>query len=125
MSGASSFKSVFQSVVSKLPSSEQEGVAHADDLFYLFPNFFTPKILPGSKEDVYIQRFVKIWTNFARYGNPTPQEDDSLNRVLWTPIESENIEIFLEIGEELKLIKNLDEERIKFWDNIYEQSSNE
>jgi hypothetical protein len=30
----------------------------------------TPDIEPGSDEDVGIKRFVKLWTNFAKFGDP-------------------------------------------------------
>jgi len=43
------------------------GVNHADELLYLFD------IYPLNKtEKVLSQRMVKVWTTFAKYGNPTP-----------------------------------------------------
>lgn len=107
----------------KIPHSEVEGVSHADDIFYLFPTFFTPKIIPGSKEDNDIYKFVKMWTNFAKCGNPTPELDEKLNNIVWKPIENEKIDNILGLDNELKLIKNLEEERVKFWDEIYEEYS--
>merc|ERR1712212_1276475 len=49
------------------------GVTHADELLYLFS-------FPGALEGQQIvvkDRMVKLWTNFAKYGNPTPDEDKS------------------------------------------------
>jgi len=44
-----------------------KGVNHADELLYLFD------IYPLNKtEKVLSQRMVKVWTTFAKYGNPTP-----------------------------------------------------
>lgn len=112
-------KSPVQSVITKLPKKQLQGVVHADDLLYLFPTFFTPTIKPGSVEDVYIQRFVKLWTNFAKHGNPTPEPDETLNSVKWKPVAADNIE-FLDIGNELTMIGNVDAERLKFWDELYD-----
>lgn len=123
LSGNSSLKGVFQKMSAKIPHSEVEGVSHADDLFYLFPTFFTPKIIPGSKEDNDIYKFVKMWTNFAKCGNPTPELDEKLNNIVWKGIENEKIDNILGLDNELKLIKNLEEERVKFWDEIYEEYS--
>lgn len=107
----------------KLPLSGVEGVGHADDLFYLFPTFFSPKIILGSKEDNDIYKFVKMWANFAKSGNPTPELDEKLNSVIWKPIENDKIDNILALDDQLKLIKNLEEDRMKFWDEINEQYS--
>lgn len=106
--------------IKNTPKKDLEGVAHADDLFHLFSTFFTPSIQKGSQEDLYIQRFVKLWTNFARYGEPTPHDDETLNSVKWIPSSLDNIQ-FLDIGPELSLIENVDKERIQFWDQLYDE----
>lgn len=123
LSGNSSLKFVFQKMSTKLPLSGVEGVGHADDLFYLFPTFFSPKIILGSKEDNDIYKFVKMWANFAKSGNPTPELDEKLNSVIWKPIENDKIDNILALDDQLKLIKNLEEDRMKFWDEINEQYS--
>uniref|UniRef100_V5G2A7 Carboxylic ester hydrolase n=1 Tax=Anoplophora glabripennis TaxID=217634 RepID=V5G2A7_ANOGL len=123
LSGNSSLKTVFQKMSAKLPYNESEGVAHADDLFYLFPTFFTPKIVTGSKEDCDIYELVNVTIFFAKSGNPTPELDEKLNNVVWKPIESEHIDNVLGLDNELKLIKNLEGERLKFWEEIYEEYS--
>lgn len=112
-------RSSFQHLIKKLPKKDNDGVVHADDLLYLFPTFYTPSIKPGSPEDLYIQRFVKMWTNFARHGEPTPEADETLNHVKWKPMSHDNLEL-LDIGHELKMIENVDGERLKIWDEIYE-----
>lgn len=104
----------------KLPKKEVEGVAHADDVFYLFSTYFSPHIKPGSEEDKHIQKFVKMWTNFARHGEPTPGADEDLNKVKWRPTSHDKLE-FLDIGHELKMIDNVDGDRLKIWDEIYQE----
>lgn len=73
----------------------------------------------GPLEDKVLRRFVKLWTNFAKTGNPTPQESD-LN-ITWKPV-TENDVYYLDIGEELSLQTNPEPERIKFWRDIFQLS---
>ncbi|XP_050307750.1 esterase B1-like [Anthonomus grandis grandis] len=112
-------KSSVQGLLKNVPKKDLNGVVHADDLLYLFPTFYTPSIIKGSPEDLYIQRFVKLWTNFAKHGEPTPDLEESLSHVKWKPVNHENLE-FLDIGHDLKMIENIDGERLKLWDEIYE-----
>ncbi|KAG5867965.1 hypothetical protein JTB14_012357 [Gonioctena quinquepunctata] len=123
LSGGSSLKSVFQNLYDKIPSNKLDGVSHADDLFYLFTTFFSPTITMGSEEDISIQKFVRLWTNFAKYGNPTPETDEMMNRVLWKPIESDSADGIFEINKVVKVTTNLERDRISFWDQIYQQYS--
>lgn len=120
LSGNTSVKSVFQNLSNKLPAANESGVAHADDLFYLFTTFFSPKIAKGSEEDICIQKFVKLWTNFAKFGNPTPEIDDTFSKVTWCAVKGANLEPILDINKELTLSENLENERVAFWDQLHE-----
>lgn len=64
-----------------------------------------------------MKRITKLWTNFARYGKPTP-EKDALIGVEWKPVTSEKEMNFLSIDEELTMGVNPDWRRMAFWDNI-------
>jgi len=46
------------------------GVAHGDELIYLYYFPFGN----GPEETVLSNRMLDVWTNFAKYGDPTPQE---------------------------------------------------
>ncbi|KAJ8954409.1 hypothetical protein NQ318_011083 [Aromia moschata] len=49
------------------------GVSHCDDLLYLFK---TPAIFPEFKktnDKLMIEVMTELWTNFAKYGHPTPE----------------------------------------------------
>lgn len=98
------------------------GVCHTDDLFYLFES----QILPTNETDkenrsVLMRRnMCRMWTNFAKYGNPTPETDTSLP-IKWTPVDHNSLDKnCLYIGDEIKMIKNPDEDRVNFWKRIYE-----
>ncbi|XP_015586106.1 cholinesterase 1 isoform X2 [Cephus cinctus] len=80
-----------------------DGTAHGDDIAYLFYTTLTD--IPFSKEkrlSVTRDRIVRMWTNFAKYGDPTPRgTDDSLLNVFWPGSGSSGIH--LEIGDELSV----------------------
>ncbi|KAF5273123.1 hypothetical protein FQA39_LY07613 [Lamprigera yunnana] len=94
------------------------GVSHGDDLGYLFKSFLTPVIIPGSVEEDGIRRCVALWTNFAKCGNPNPQQPDALINVHWKSVEN-GVLNYLEIGENLTTGVNPDQTRMKFWNDIY------
>ncbi|KAJ8709952.1 hypothetical protein PYW07_009318 [Mythimna separata] len=89
-------------------------VAHADDLLYLFSARYQPIIDMNSVEFKHVEIVTKLWTDFARYGNPTP--DDSLD-AKWSPYTLERQE-YLDLGNELKSGNAPDEEEINFWENL-------
>lgn len=97
------------------------GASHADELGYLFTNPAQKEIKPGSLEDTTIKRMTRLWTNFAKYGNPIPSKDELLN-VDWKPITKNHFQ-YLNIDKELSI--GTDEipeaNRMKFWDSLYEQ----
>ncbi|ERL86601.1 hypothetical protein D910_04008, partial [Dendroctonus ponderosae] len=81
-----------------------EKVAHSSDLPYLF---YWPR--SAQAEDLLVQnRLVKLWTNFAKYLNPTPEESALFNNVIWTPHTEEN-SIYLNINTTLELNTHLKE----------------
>lgn len=66
----------------------------------------------------------KLWTNFAKYQNPTPAFNNPLD-VVWNPVKfhdpnSKTVDFdYLVIDEESKMEKNVNGERMNFWRNIY------
>lgn len=111
-------RSFLTKIANGMGYSKHPGVCHADDLGYLFRTFFTPKFVEGSKEVETVRRLVTMWTNFAKYGNPTP-EGNSLN-ITWNAAEKGK-HAYLDIGTELQMKKNPFEERNAFWDEIYRE----
>lgn len=72
-----------------------------------------------SQEDIAIRRCVTLWTNFAKYGNPTPNEHDV--GIIWKPLEKDSLH-FLDIGNELTVGTDYAPERIELWKFIFEQN---
>lgn len=93
-------------------------MVHCDDIGYLFKNMATPKIRPGSKEDILLKKVIKLWTNFAKFGNPTP--DHELG-VLWKTVINREVD-YLDIGNNLiSSTKSLEYKRIQFLMNLYDR----
>ena len=59
------------------------GASHCDDLLYLFrsPALF-PDLQPNSSDLTVSRIMVQMWTDFAKYGNPTPRAD----QLMWIPV---------------------------------------
>lgn len=79
---------------------------------------FTPDIEKNSVEEIAVLRFVKLWTNFAKCGNPTPDVSCSLLNICWKPTEK-NVLHFLDIGTKLTTGVNPEKERMAFWDEMF------
>ncbi|XP_018575290.1 juvenile hormone esterase-like [Anoplophora glabripennis] len=97
------------------------GASHVDDLGYLFKNDIIPPFQPGSIEDISVRRFVKLWTNFAKYGNPTPDEKEL--GITWKLAEKGQLN-FIDIGNELTNQVNPEPERMQLWKEIYQLGPN-
>ncbi|CAB3223614.1 unnamed protein product [Arctia plantaginis] len=93
-------------------------MCHSDDLSYIFPvPYFFGKVDESSETYKIIERVCKLWTNFAKYGNPTP--DKSLG-VDWMPYTLEKQE-YLDIGNSLKIVFEPDKDEIDFWEKIFKE----
>ncbi|KAI5644453.1 carboxylesterase family domain-containing protein [Phthorimaea operculella] len=76
----------------------------------------------GSKDSVKTRRrFIKLWTNFSKYGDPTPDEDDPLLQIKWDAVENKNKLNYLCIGSELTKGKNPFSERMEFWEGLHKE----
>lgn len=102
------------------------GACHFDELFYLFE----PKLLrltTRKKSSAWNMRetMCSLWTNFAKHKNPTPEGHDF--KFKWEPakrskIHSEKIDIdYLKIDKTIEMAKNMYEDRLKFWRNLYQE----
>ncbi|KAK9875470.1 hypothetical protein WA026_007862 [Henosepilachna vigintioctopunctata] len=77
---------------------------------------------PNSSEENTMKRLVKLWTNFAKHNNPTPENNEDDSGISWIPIE-QNKHHYLDIADELTMKMNLFSERNKFWNDIYNEYS--
>ncbi|XP_026318747.1 cholinesterase 1-like [Hyposmocoma kahamanoa] len=93
-------------------------VCHGDDLPYIFNMKMLPiKVDQNSKTYKLINNVVKLWTNFAKFGDPTP--DDSLG-ARWPPYTTSE-EQYLDIGNELVVSSSPDKEQVEYWEKLFEE----
>ncbi|XP_026749625.2 juvenile hormone esterase-like isoform X1 [Galleria mellonella] len=96
--------------------SHVKGMCHTEDLLYLFSSKSTKELY---KEQERVRELVftltKLWTNFAKTSDPTP--DQSLG-VKWKPYTTTGEE-YLHIGEPLMLEHAANRERVEFWNQLY------
>ncbi|XP_026734229.1 juvenile hormone esterase-like isoform X2 [Trichoplusia ni] len=90
---------------------------HMDELGYLFKNDLQQNVTPSNQDIKTRERMLRLWTNFAKSGNPTPDENHYLT-VTWLPVTKDNL-YYLNIGNELSLATNPDKEKMEFWDDLY------
>lgn len=104
-----------------------KGVCHADELFYLFQTSFQD--LPhkeDSPDTKIVRQMCRMWSNFAKYGNPTPSSNnDGLLDFKWNPVKQVNenddefVLDYLNISKESKMEQQPDKERIHFWRDVF------
>ncbi|GLG95959.1 Esterase FE4 [Gryllus bimaculatus] len=99
-------------------ATELPGASHLDELGYLFatPFFNVPEVASDSPEALVRKRMVKLWTNFAKTGNPTPKLDPEIN-VKWPPYNVQNAE-YLSITDTLSIQNHYNKERMDFLNNL-------
>ncbi|XP_073965429.1 juvenile hormone esterase-like isoform X1 [Choristoneura fumiferana] len=90
---------------------------HSDELWYLFKNDSLEAVEPTAADVKTRERMVRLWTNFAKSGNPTPDENHYIN-VTWQPVTKDNL-YYLNIGTELSIQTSPDKEKMEFWDDLY------
>ncbi|KAJ4438858.1 hypothetical protein ANN_14811 [Periplaneta americana] len=101
--------------------TEYPGASHADDLGYLFKiGGWKVDLIPGTPEYLTSQRIVKLWTNFAKTGSPTPERDELLQNITWKPVTGKSFP-YLNIDTNLTIRYNLNEGRPIWWEQLYKK----
>nr|QGA73398.1 carboxylesterase CXE20 [Spodoptera frugiperda] len=88
------------------------GATHADEIFYLFSSL----TLNGHLEKDFIEKFTTLWTNFAKYGDPTPSSSSISPR--WEPAEAQRPQVYV-IDKESSVAPVWDDEGLLFWNQTY------
>ncbi|XP_049808443.1 acetylcholinesterase-like [Schistocerca nitens] len=90
------------------------GVGHGGELQFLFLRRdldIRYNLDPESEEDQVRRNILRLWTNFAKYGNPTPVADP----VVWDPYDMTR-RSYLLIQANITLGHDKDKESMDFWD---------
>lgn len=90
------------------------GAMHGDDAFYLFRlNFAVTPVAPSDEAFSIQRRFVRMWTNFMKYSDPTPTLMDPLINTTWQHMTSN--EEFMDIGQSLVNDVHPNRARMDMW----------
>ncbi|XP_076685732.1 juvenile hormone esterase-like isoform X2 [Andrena cerasifolii] len=81
----------------KVYNPQINGTAHVDDIGLLFYIGLLSPIDPDTPYNQYRKKLVSLWTNFAKYGNPTPN-NQPINGAVWLPSGEAGLQ--LDIGNE-------------------------
>lgn len=94
------------------------GATTGDELCYLFVcnslrKAYTKALKDEDSEDIKVlKNMVRLWTNFARTGNPTPPGND----FNWHPASHQKKECLV-ISDELTMVERLYDDTVNFWDD--------
>ncbi|XP_069694786.1 carboxylic ester hydrolase-like [Periplaneta americana] len=96
-------------------SNGDYGVSHGDEMIYIFPpNDDFPNSTYSAEDEKMVDVMMSLWTNFAKYENPTARED-----VSWRPIKSrKGLEFARITSEGICNDKGLLQGRTTFWSFI-------
>ncbi|XP_058123887.1 juvenile hormone esterase [Anopheles coustani] len=100
------------------------GACHADELSYLFLMRLANYDVQPDTEAAQVRRVMcRLWTNFAKYGHPTPADDKSLP-FRWDPVDkippNEPFRLkCLNINRQPQMMVDPAKERIDFWRGVY------
>ncbi|XP_055537565.1 acetylcholinesterase-like [Wyeomyia smithii] len=98
------------------------GAAHGAETYYMFSSSFLPNVSKDSREYRVREIFIKLVTNFAIHGNPTP--DEKALGFKWTPVRplerySDSFDLeSLQFTECPKMILNIYQKRKEFWRDL-------
>ncbi|XP_063540341.1 esterase E4-like [Cydia strobilella] len=83
------------------------------------------KLVSEQAEMKLLRKMVRMWTNFIKTCNPTPDEkDDTLKKITWTPVNKDSKEKqYLHITKIPRMKAGPLGERATFWDSFLEKYS--
>ncbi|XP_059048805.1 esterase FE4-like [Achroia grisella] len=93
----------------------QPGATHADELFYMFK--LKLPLLNAVIERKFIRKICTMWTNFAKYSNPTPELTPLLTHK-WLPADKNNPHSLI-IDTDFTTTPLWEDERMLFWNATY------
>jgi len=92
------------------------GVAHGDDLQYIFSDIWGNDLSMSPTDTKFTRNvFAPLLTNFAKTSVPTPTITDAIN-VAWTPLAPNKNRVF-RIGDKLAVEEDYKQDILNFWQN--------
>ncbi|XP_034835433.2 juvenile hormone esterase-like [Maniola hyperantus] len=110
---------------SSVPNLKWAGATLGDEICYLFKcksKTEDYKRHEASNERQFIKKIVRLFANFAKYGNPTPcPSDNILGNLQWNPLKRDKKLQAMNLGRSLRMIEVPEVERMNFWDQLREE----
>ncbi|XP_056630162.1 juvenile hormone esterase-like [Diorhabda sublineata] len=108
-----------------LPGAEK--VAHVEEMNYIFKinadGYDNSDLTQFPENDVTTHnRMIKLWTNFAKYLNPTPEADSLLENIVWPKVDPSNIH-YMNIDTHLTVESNIKHGRYILWRDLFEKEA--
>lgn len=102
-------------------NEQYQGASHGDILGYIFemPVLNNVPPIPGTIEDVTLQRWLKFLSHFAKCGKPTLHNYDP--NFEWKPMLENNF-CYLHISRHLKMEVDPDKDKMLLWKEIFHAS---
>ncbi|XP_050498647.1 juvenile hormone esterase-like [Diabrotica virgifera virgifera] len=103
-----SYKGELGGVMGLLPflPPDVDTVCHGEDNQYLWDDGVNDDLSKFPESDqLVLHKFVKLYTNFVKFYNPTPEIDPLLDNVIWPPSEPKSLR-YLNINETLSMQEN-------------------
>lgn len=96
---------------------DAEKIQHAEELNYIFLNRSISEI--SESDALTHNRLIKLWTNFVKYEDPTPEPIELLQNVIWPRVSTTYYQ-YLNINDTLSIEVNPKAAFFSKWENIYE-----
>ncbi|XP_026762565.2 juvenile hormone esterase-like [Galleria mellonella] len=104
--------------IKKKLNINRKGTSHGDDSGYVLKLDVFKSASISETDELVRERVTTLWTNFAKYGNPSPTIDNVITTE-WKPVEDSEIS-YLFIDENLTMRKNPYPQRMKLFKNLFE-----
>ncbi|XP_063823870.1 juvenile hormone esterase-like [Ostrinia nubilalis] len=108
---------LYQYLFSYVGDSGDAGAGHSAELNYLF-RVAGPTFAMNEDDKLVADRLTTLWTNFVKYGNPTPSYANTLP-VTWSK-SSLATRPYLLIDKDLRMESRVFSDRMAFWDLFYD-----
>ncbi|CAD6191147.1 unnamed protein product [Caenorhabditis auriculariae] len=96
-----------------------KAATHCTELTYIFGVSIVFNFRMTDEDKAMLDLMTRMWTNFAKYGNPNgPYEDSSVFDFKWEPTDPEHPLKFLSIAKKCEMKDEYHEHRANFWKKI-------
>lgn len=93
----------------------EDGAEHSSELNYLFETAGGTE--RTEEEQLIVDRMTTLWTNFVKFGNPTPKSTD-LIPTIWEPATADTRPVLV-LDKDVRLDSRIERQRMAYWDLFF------